>query len=505
MDFRKKVIIFIMAVMILARFNIYGVKSWGYEDYGESKIDSYVNNIMSEGELPGVSVSVIKGDDMEYTKGYGYSDLKNKTQVTNDTLFELGSNSKAITGIAIMNLISEGKLDLEDYVDKYIPWFIPKYKGEEVQIKIKNLLYHTSGMSPTLITTINPSKDDNALEETVKNLLKYDLYCLPDEKYMYATTNYDVLGLIIEKITGEKYEEYVSNSILKKLGLNNSVIGRENSLLNEKTAIGYKCGFLMNIEYDAPVYRGNTPAAYVSMDGNDMLKWLKIQFQTDNLDEKWKNIIKNSQEPDPITKPTLDEAYNEIFRYAAGWLIFGDDTNKLISHGGNNPTYSSYIIVDPKKQIAIAVMSNKNSSYTYSICEGIYSILNNEEPKGEYSDIYFKIDKVCTGVIIFCSIVVIYLISRFYRLKKAVCAGIKNRRIQKKRIIITTIFWSVFSVGIGVFIYFIPKLFLWGYPWSFINIWGPKTTIVSLVYIVITIFFISIYRIVNSLYCKTTY
>ncbi|MBP2022486.1 CubicO group peptidase (beta-lactamase class C family) [Clostridium punense] len=213
---RNKLVVMlsIFISIVLCQINVYALsnddKEINYLTKDETvKIEKFIEENMSGGSIPGLSVNIVKGDKTVYQKGFGYSDIDKKKPVTSQSLFEIGSNSKAFTGLGILSLEKSGQINLEDEVVKYIPWLKVKYKDKEVSITVEQLLYHTSGIPFKTIDKIPVSNEDNALEETVKTLVGIELDSEPGEKFQYATINYDVLGLIIEKVTGKTYENYI--------------------------------------------------------------------------------------------------------------------------------------------------------------------------------------------------------------------------------------------------------------------------------------------------------
>ncbi|GIO54795.1 hypothetical protein J21TS7_31130 [Paenibacillus cineris] len=143
---------------------------WAESNDKIRKIEQYVKNQQSISKIPGISVVIVEKGETVYQKGFGYANVETKTPVTSETLFELGSTTKAFTGLAILQLEKEGLLHRTDDVQKYIPWLELTYHGEPQKITINELLHHTSGIPSNTITRIPESKADNALELTVKTL-----------------------------------------------------------------------------------------------------------------------------------------------------------------------------------------------------------------------------------------------------------------------------------------------------------------------------------------------
>jgi CubicO group peptidase (beta-lactamase class C family) len=313
------------------------------------KIENWIRKQMTEGKIPGTAAVIVQGDQTVYQKGFGYADLKTKRSVSSKTLFEMGSNSKAFTALGILKLESQGKIQLNDPVQKYLPClrmkYIGKYQGKRinrfVEITIEQLLHHTSGIPFKTFADIPIGNDPVALERTVRVLVNRQLDFYPGERFQYTTINYDILGLIIQQVSGIPYESYLKQYILKPLGLYQTYLFQEEALRHD-LATGYKLGYLKPDAYDAPRYRGNTPAGYYFMNMEDLAKWLKIQLGTGIPTDFDQRLIAKSHLPDRSVPPSITGS-----SYAAGWEIYQSEGGE-ISHGGSNPNYSSFIVFRPK-------------------------------------------------------------------------------------------------------------------------------------------------------------
>ena len=179
--------------------------------YGEvpsmAEIEAKVQSLMEKGDIPGLCLVIVRGDEIPYIKGFGYANLAEKKPVTAETLFELASCSKAFTGLAVLRLAEEGLIHLDDPVSSYLPWFSPEFDGKRQEITLRQLLHHTSGIPMNSIARIPQSNSSNALEQTVRAIAGMKLHHLPGKQYEYASVNYDILGLIIQEVRGKSYEE----------------------------------------------------------------------------------------------------------------------------------------------------------------------------------------------------------------------------------------------------------------------------------------------------------
>jgi putative ATP-binding cassette transporter len=375
-NLKKTAILFLFSVLFSVLFLHF--KSFALENNSNeinqlsaedsSKIESFIEKQMKKGRIPGMAVVVVRGAETIYQKGFGYSELESKMNVTSETLFEIGSNSKAFTALGVLKLQGDGVVNIKDPITKYIPWLKMNYKGEEVSVTIEELMYHTSGIPFKTIDKIPISNDNDAIEKTIKTLVGVELSSFPGDHFEYATINYDVLGLLIEKVTGTTYEEYVEKFLLEPMGLKNTYLYKDKAI-NEDIARGYKIKFFNPQAYDAPMYRGNKPAGYYISNAEDMAEWLKIQMNTSEVSTFDKSLIRSSHVPNRRVEPLSDGS-----SYASGWFIYQKGGGE-ISHSGSNPNFSSFIVFNPEEKSGIAILSNTNSAYVSLIGQGINEIL----------------------------------------------------------------------------------------------------------------------------------
>ncbi len=439
------------------------------KDLPFARIEKKVRELMEEGDIPGLSLVIVKGDQV-YTRGFGYADVEKETPVTPDTLFELASTSKAFTALAVLHLEKEGLLNLDAPVSKYLSWFYVNYNGEKHPITLRQLLHHTSGIPTRTITLIPPDNAEDALEQTVRKLVGFELENKPGTQYEYATINYDILGAVIESVSGMSYEEYMEKNIFAPLGLNHTFVGRipDNALM----AAGYKIGFFAAREYDAPVYRGNNPAGYIVSNARDMSRWLQLQIGLE--ETPFTPLMQESYKPDhtvPISRLTLGA-------YGMGWFSYMTGTD-MVDHGGLNPNYTAYISLSPKEKTGVAVMANSNSTSTPFIGNYVMSVARGlEEPTLNIPD-----DAVDKGSAVIAFMVGIYLLSVFAYFISALLDVLKGRRrfealTLKKigKLLLSLVFFAPFVYGV----YLIPAA-MTGVSWATALVWAPISFQVAIV------------------------
>ncbi|MED4653692.1 serine hydrolase domain-containing protein [Bacillus pseudomycoides] len=450
------------------------------------QIDQFIKEQQELSQIPGISVVIVEKGKTVYQKGFGYADLKTKKPVNEDTLFELASTSKAFTGLAILQLEKEGLLKRTDDITKFLPWLKLTYNDKPVNITLNHLLYQTSGIPSTTISDIPISTENDALEATVKTLQHTKLDHKPGSSFEYATINYDILGLVIEKVTKKPYEVYMKQNILNQIGMKNSLVGYLQGQSNEM-ATGYKLRFMRSYAYTQPIYRGNTPAGYVISNTNDLAKWMNLQLGTETNDSIDPQLISDSHIPDKTVKPVANNSY-----YASGWVVLQKD-KKIVFHNGENPNFSSFIIMQPDEQTGVAVLANMKSTFTTSIGQGVIDLWNGKNISGtQQIDSFQKVDKIATIIFIVTACLSILFIILTIRLIRRLLQKRRNwTLLNKKKFILFLINICVVAGGLLFFLK-LPKILL-GAPWSFITVWAPVTVTLTMYSFITVIILYSIY------------
>lgn len=438
-------------------------------------IEQRIVKQMKAGKIPGLSVVLVEGDRTVYQKSFGVASKETGLPVTSQTLFELGSTSKAFTGLGVLYLEEEGLLSLTDPVDKYIPWFHMNYKKLPVQITIAQLLHQTSGIPYRTIGDIEAYSGPDALERTVRRLSGGELDYKPGERFQYATVNYDVLGYVIEQVSGQSYEDFITARILFPLGLKSTYSSRDEAYALPAMSEGHKLSFLSQRTYDAPAYQGNAPAGYIVMNAEDMANWLKIQSGAVKLESPYRKLIEKSHEADRTVAPGGDGS-----SYAAGWQVFQKGSGQL-SHAGSNPNFSSNIVIKPGEHLGLAVLANSNSDYTGAIVNDIMSILEDKNLKGSSGDMMLSLDRISSALIVLSGILSVlslgYLIMFVYECiqHKRKAADWSNGNLARLGVTL------VFLGGLGYCLYLLPDVLFDRVPWSFVHVWAPYSLVPAMV------------------------
>ncbi len=450
--------IFFMLVL-LSSLRLYGKK---VTDSVFVEIGKKIPLQMKKGEIPGLVVVVIKGNEPIYVKGFGYADLSKKTPVTETTLFELSSCSNSFTALGILRLEAQGLLHLDDPVTTYFPGFYVTYNQQKYPVTIRQLLHHTSGIPGETHFSVPSATNKDTLEQTIPNITGIQLNHLPGQTFQYAAHNYDILGAIIERVTGMPFEKYMLDQVFKPLALNNIVVKGQDQA---GVATGYKIGFFAPRPYHPPVYRSNTPAAYILSNGKDMSRWLKLQMNL--VESRMSPLIQKTQIPDTSVRPDARD-----ISFAMGWFVnsYGE---REIFHYGQNPTFTAVISIKPEEKIAVAVMANSNSHYSLFITETVMKLLGTEKSSVTSAPGSIeKIDKAFSVVSLILGLALLMVVGYLVVILVDLFKG--NRRVtpmnQQKSVKLLLVFAAYLPFLLGV--YWFPAT-IKGFSWPTAIVWLP--------------------------------
>lgn len=337
------------------------------------KIEAYVKTQMEEYKIPGMAIAIVKDGQVEYVQGFGVANPAGE-KVTPNTPFLLASVSKSFTAVAIMQLVEDGKLNLHDPVVKHLQWFDVAGDAES-QITISHLLYHTSGFSELGgVEAILIPDGENALELGVRDLASVKLLFTPGEQFEYSNLNYNILGLIVQEVSGQTYEEYVEQYIFSPLGMNHSFTSMSDARENGATS-GYYPFFGIPIVYDdyMAYSRATLPAGGLWSSASDMSQYMIAHL---NRPEQFFRILTSA------SASALYEIGFEIepgYGYAMGLFhadgfldkeLLGTLNTELnqydyeqlntYSHDGDWANYKSIMLFLPEHNFGVVALMNTN-------------------------------------------------------------------------------------------------------------------------------------------------
>ena len=443
---------------------------------------------MDHAMIPGMVLVIVSEYGVVFSSGFGYADVRNQIPVTMDTIFEIASNSKAFTGLAILQLEQEGLLDLDAPVTDYIPWLEMYYNGERVTVTARHAMHHLTGIPFSSIDRIPASTADDAVEQTVRTLVDIDLDTRPGDNYLYATLNYAILGLLIETVSGQSYEEYIVENILYPMGLRNTHMFHEDA--GAYMAVGHRMGFLRARVFDAPIFRGNKPSGYILSGGNDIALFMMTQLGFNPDSEIDQALIQRSHVPGTPTA-VLGEFY------AVGW--FGREGE--IYHAGVNPSFSSFIRLDTENGIGVAALSNLNTTFSEAITLNVMRIIHGEEAiVFTMNDMNVEFDMIAVTVICLAVGVILLMLFLLYRLIMTIKKKQRSFVAPKLKGIIGICLLVAILVGYFYLLSQLPALLMNGVGWATAALWAPGTVVLAAIFVSIAILLICLYLLLDLLY-----
>jgi CubicO group peptidase (beta-lactamase class C family) len=288
------------------------------EDSVVAKLDEFVREEMRNQHIPGLSLLVNQDGKIILAKGYGLANVEHQVQVKPETIFQSGSVGKQFTATAVMMLVEAGKIGLDDKVCKYFT-NAPKTWAD---IKVRHLLTHTSGLGDY------PSdfdfRRDYTEDQLLANVMATPLASAPGEKWSYSNLGYVTLGILIGKVSGKFYGDFLQERIFKPLGMGTArIISEEDIVTNRAASYRLVDGKLKNQEWVSPTMNSTADGSlYLTV--YDLAKWDDALYT--------EKLIKRSSLDQMWTPVTLSNG--KTHPYGFGWFIVDVRGHRLIHHGG---------------------------------------------------------------------------------------------------------------------------------------------------------------------------
>jgi CubicO group peptidase (beta-lactamase class C family) len=310
-------------------------------------IDGYIAAKMRSARIPGLALGIVRGNQIEYLKGYGRADESGRP-VTPQTPFLIGSITKSFTALAVMQLVEAGTVDLDAPVQRYIPWFRVADPEASAQMTVRHLLTMTSGLPQIYETQLWTDQDDRALERTVRLLGTARVNGPAGESFAYSNANYETLGLIVQAVSGRSYEDYIKERIFAPLDMRNSFASQDEAM-RHGMASGYRWWFGIPVPVTLAYKRAELPAGYLISSAEDMTHYLSAQMNGGRYRDT--SVLS----PDGIAFTHSEPAPG---RYGIGWESLRVNGRRLINHDGGTANFQSSLFFDPDARVGVIILAN---------------------------------------------------------------------------------------------------------------------------------------------------
>ena len=316
-------------------------------------VDDYIEARIRSLHIPGVSLAVVRDGQIVKAQGYGIADLELNAPATKATVYEIGSNTKQFTAAAVMMLVEEGKVGLDDTITKYFPEAPDAWR----RITVRHLLSHTSGIQnhvavpgymgifkTNLLFETTPARD-----ELLEMFFKLPLEFQPGETWAYDNTGYYLLGIIVEKASGKSFWQFLDDRIFKPLGMT-ATRNTDPRPVVPNRASGYE--WVNNVFENRPVlipFIGFSAGSLLST-AEDMARWDAALYT--------EKLLKKSSLEQMWTPARTNDSSAASFNYGFGWFVETYHGHRFVQHSGGTPGFSSTIYRFVDDGITVILLTN---------------------------------------------------------------------------------------------------------------------------------------------------
>jgi CubicO group peptidase (beta-lactamase class C family) len=347
------------------------------------RVDSYARALFIRSGLPGMALAVIEGDAPVYLRGFGSADGGARA-VTPDSLFIIGSTTKSMTALAILQLADAGKLRLDDPVTAYIPNFLGGTDGRAITLRM--LLNQTSGLSHAAGDQPVLSPGDTSIRAIQNWTLALNAGALdrrPGSSYEYSNANYVVLGAVLEIVSGQSYPDYMREHVFAPLGMSNTYASLADVPPGRLTQ-GHKAFLGASIPAEVPYAPAFLPAGFVISSASDVARYLAAQLPGSTMAPRL-----------GISPAALAQWHRGVAamdpagkgRYAMGWAADTFNGLPVAYHTGDTGTFASEFTLDLANRRAVVLLTNGSNwltaPYVQEISSGIVNMLAGRTPRDD--------------------------------------------------------------------------------------------------------------------------
>jgi CubicO group peptidase (beta-lactamase class C family) len=324
-------------------------------------IDRYVKAEMARYRIPGLSVAVLHGDSVVMSRNYGFANLELRVPATDSTMYEVGSVTKQFTAAATVILAEQGRLSLDDPITRFLPEGSAKWRP----ITIRHLLTHTSGISDAAMDSVLDSRRDYTEGDLARLAAAQPLEFAPGDRWSYSSTGYVLLGIIIHRVTGQSYGDFLRDHLFHSVGMPTARVISEPDIVPNR-ADGYQLvnDTLKNQEWVSP-------SLNATADGGLLLSVRDLT--------QWAIALNHSRTP---SQRGLDASWTPVrlknggtYPYGFGWDVTQQRGYRRIGHSGAYQGFQASIQRYPDFGLTVVVLDNLAQSNPPAMAFGIAGIL----------------------------------------------------------------------------------------------------------------------------------
>lgn len=347
----------------------------------QAALDTWVEQVRERFEVPGIAIAVVKDGEVVLERGWGVRELGKPGRVDEHTLFAIASNTKAFTAASLAMLADEGRLSMDDRVLDHLPWFRMSDPYVTEQMRIRDLLTHRSGLGLGAGDLLYWPGSDLGAEEVVRRLKDVPLKTSLRERYAYDNILYAVATLVIERVSGQSYADFLQQRFFTPLGMSGTRFNADALRAGDPVATGHAKADFSALQPTFPLTWHNAAGAggiYSSV--HDMSRWMGAQLAggryTDAHGREQRLFSAQRQKdmwslhsPMAISEPSAPElapARPDFMGYGLGWITSSYRGEKLVWHTGGWPGMVSRTTLVPDRGLGIVVLTNQEAGAAFS-------------------------------------------------------------------------------------------------------------------------------------------
>ncbi|MCI4569355.1 serine hydrolase [Lysobacter sp. CFH 32150] len=336
--------------------------------------DAYVEGVRKQFDVPGIAVAIVKDGQIVLERGYGVREIGKPAPVDAHTLFAIASNTKAFTSASLSMLADEGKLSLDDRVIDHLPWFRMADAYVTHEMRIRDLLVHRSGLGLGAGDLLFWPGTDYSTAEVARRLRDVPLTGNFRSQYAYDNILYGVAQLVIEKASGQTYEQFLRTRIFSPLGMDTTRFNSDALKPGDNVATGHAKADFKDLQ-PAPRMSWNnvSGAGGIYSSAHDMTQWMRMQLAggtyTDRHGKEQRLFSAKRQQamwsvvtPMTISEPSVPElvpAKPNFLGYGEGWQLSDYRGRKLVWHTGGWPGMVSRLTLVPEYKLGVIVLTSQ--------------------------------------------------------------------------------------------------------------------------------------------------
>ena len=335
--------------------------------------DDYITAEMHKRNIPALALGVLRDGKIVKQKAYGQANVELNVPATTGTVFLLASITKTFTATGIMALVEEGKVSLDEPVRKLLPRLSPLWAG----VTVRHLLTHTSGLPDIALDDDLGTYISETREDALKKLAAMPLMSRPGTKWEYNETNYVLLAMVIEKLSGLAYEEYMAARFFRPLGMTATAFGDTRKLIPHRASIYthyqmragksvLSSGTLWNYQYVYPAY--DYAGAGLNTSLADLLKWdVALSegrvLKPATLEQMWTAVkLKNGR---------VFRFKGSTVGWGVGWMVDDTPHHKVVSHtGGDASAYARFL----EDKLSVTILTNCQGVEPDALLQGVAAL-----------------------------------------------------------------------------------------------------------------------------------